>query len=117
MVTINSLQLLFGFRDLPVYVQYVEEYRHALGIFGAIIEVTIILFVFKKLIKLYYISPFRYIMMSSLVGIYSIPIVWRIRPKRANTSITSIIINCLMISMLSSALPVLVRTLGKEEDM
>jgi hypothetical protein len=53
MVTINSLQLLFGFRDLPVYVQYVEEYRHALGIFGAIIEVTIILFVFKKLIKLY----------------------------------------------------------------
>ena len=46
MVTINTLQLLFGFRDLPMYVQYVEEYRHILGIYGAVFEVVIMLLVF-----------------------------------------------------------------------
>ncbi|KAL7072745.1 hypothetical protein ACQ4LE_007919 [Meloidogyne hapla] len=96
MVIGNTLQLLFGFRHLPAYVQYVEEYRHTLGIFGAIIEVTIIL----------------YIMLSSLVGLYSIPFIKRIYPHKGKTSLTSIIINCMLISILSAALPILVRTLG-----
>nr|CAD2169109.1 unnamed protein product [Meloidogyne enterolobii] len=96
MVICNTLQLLFGFRHLPAYVQYVEEYRHTLGIFGAIIEVTIIL----------------YIMLSSLIGLYSIPFIKRIYPHRGKTSLTSIIINCMLISILSAALPILVRTLG-----
>lgn len=43
MVLINTLQLLFGFRALPVYAQYMEvNSRHTLGIFGAIVEVIII---------------------------------------------------------------------------
>lgn len=43
MVIINTLQLLFGFRALPAYVQYIEiNSRHTFGILGAVIEVIII---------------------------------------------------------------------------
>ncbi|KAL6725806.1 hypothetical protein Aduo_007834 [Ancylostoma duodenale] len=39
MVVINSLKLMFGFRSLPVYAQYMEVHtRHSLGIAGVIIE-------------------------------------------------------------------------------
>ncbi|PIO70628.1 hypothetical protein TELCIR_07506 [Teladorsagia circumcincta] len=39
MVVINSLKLVFGFRSLPVYAQYMEVHtRHSLGIAGVIIE-------------------------------------------------------------------------------
>uniref|UniRef100_A0A183BPM6 Protein LMBR1L n=1 Tax=Globodera pallida TaxID=36090 RepID=A0A183BPM6_GLOPA len=96
MVLLNTLQLLFGFRALPAYVQYMEQYRHTLGIFGALGEIAIIL----------------YIMMSSLVGVYSVPLIRRLQPRRGRTSMTAIIINCVIILVLSSALPVLVRTLG-----
>ncbi|VDK41806.1 unnamed protein product [Gongylonema pulchrum] len=43
MVLINTLQLLFGFRALPVYAQYIEvNSRHTFGIFGALVEAVII---------------------------------------------------------------------------
>ena len=54
----------------------------------------------------------RYIMTTSVVGLYSIPPFRAIRPKKNSTSLTAIIINCSMILMLSSALPVLANTLG-----
>lgn len=50
--------------------------------------------------------------MASLVGIYSVPLLRRMRPKRGNTTLTCIIMNCAVILLLSSALPVLARTLG-----
>ncbi|VDL79890.1 unnamed protein product [Nippostrongylus brasiliensis] len=44
MVVINSLKLLFGFRSLPVYAQYMEVHtRHSLGIVGVIVESIIIM--------------------------------------------------------------------------
>jgi hypothetical protein len=44
MVLINALQLLFGFRELPGYVQFVEVHsRHSFGVAGAIVENIIIL--------------------------------------------------------------------------
>jgi len=46
MVGINTLQLLFGYRSLPTYAQYIElGSRHTLGLFGAIVEIVIILYV------------------------------------------------------------------------
>jgi len=54
-------------------------------------------------------------MLSSLIGLYSIPFIKRIYPHRGKTSLTSIIINCMLISILSAALPILVRTLGKRK--
>lgn len=43
MVIINILQLLFGYRALPAYVQYINvNSRHIFGIFGAFVEIVII---------------------------------------------------------------------------
>jgi hypothetical protein len=97
MVLVNSLQLLFGYRALPAYVQYVElRSRHTFGFGGAIVETIIII----------------YIAISSLVGVYSIPFLSKHHPKKGSTSMTGIIGNCTLILLLSSALPVLARTLG-----
>ena len=57
-------------------------------------------------------SCFRYIMISSLVGIYSVPYVRLLRPKEKSTSMTAIIINCSVVLILSSAFPVLANILG-----
>lgn len=97
MVVINSLKLVFGFRSLPVYAQYMEVHtRHSLGIAGVIIESITIM----------------YVMATSLTGLYSMPFVRALRPQRARTSLTVIIINCSLVLVLSSALPVLANTLG-----
>lgn len=97
MVLINTLQLLFGFRALPVYAQYMEvNSRHTFGIFGAVVEVIII----------------WYVMVASMIGVYSVPFLRRIRPQLHRTSMTCVIANCTTVLVLSSALPVLARTLG-----
>ncbi|VDO44628.1 unnamed protein product [Brugia timori] len=89
MVLINTLQLLFGFRALPVYAQYMEvNSRHTLGIFGAVIEVY-----------------------NDCCNDW-IPLLRRIRPQLHKTSMTCVIANCTTVLVLSSALPVLARTLG-----
>ncbi|KAK6746432.1 hypothetical protein RB195_012498 [Necator americanus] len=97
MVVINSLKLMFGFRSLPVYAQYMEVHtRHSLGILGVVIESVTIM----------------YVMATSLTGLYSVPFIRALRPHRARTSLTVIIINCSLVLVLSSALPVLANTLG-----
>ncbi|CAI4227824.1 unnamed protein product [Auanema sp. JU1783] len=97
MVVINSLKLTFGYRSLPVYAQYMEVHtRHTLGVVGAAVEIVIIL----------------YIMATSLIGVYSMPFIRSLRPVNKGTSMTSIIMNCSVVLVLSSALPVLANTLG-----
>ncbi|KAL3102044.1 hypothetical protein niasHS_003453 [Heterodera schachtii] len=96
MVLLNTLQLFFGFKALPAYVQYMEQYRHTLGIFGALGEIAIIL----------------YIMLSSLVGLYSVPLIRRLQPRRGHTSMTAIITNCDFGCAFSLPLPKLFPFLG-----
>uniref|UniRef100_A0A914UKT0 Uncharacterized protein n=1 Tax=Plectus sambesii TaxID=2011161 RepID=A0A914UKT0_9BILA len=99
MVGINTLQLLFGYRSLPTYRQYIElgiGSQHTLGLFGAAIEITIIF----------------YVMLASLVGVYTMPVLRRMLPQYQKTSMTMVIGNCTAVLVLSSALPVLARTLG-----
>ncbi|KJH50999.1 LMBR1-like region [Dictyocaulus viviparus] len=97
MVIINSLKLIFGYRSLPVYAQYMEVHtRHSLGLVGVVVESIIII----------------YVMATSLIGFYCIPFVRALRPRRAHTSLTVIIINCSLVLILSSALPILANTLG-----
>lgn len=52
-------------------------------------------------------------MFSALFGVYSIPLLRRMRPVRRKTSMTCVIANCTTVLLLSSALPVLARTLGE----
>ncbi|CAD6185771.1 unnamed protein product [Caenorhabditis auriculariae] len=97
MVTINTLKLMFGFRSLPVYAQFIEvQTRHKYGLFGAFVEILIIL----------------YIIATSFIGLYSLPLMRRIRPRVGETSMTAVIINSSIVLVASSALPVIVNTLG-----
>lgn len=65
------------------------------GICGAIIEIAIIV----------------YILVASIAGLYSY--VPTLRPKKKDTDLTKVLANCAVFLILSSALPVLCRILGK----
>ncbi|XP_074624003.1 limb region 1 protein homolog isoform X2 [Acropora palmata] len=67
-----------------------------MGTFGALLE---IIFIF-------------YLMIASLVGLYSVPCFSRMRPVARETTTTTVIANCIVLLILSSALPALSRTLG-----
>ena len=51
-------------------------------------------------------------MLASIVGFYSLPFFRRLKPEIHDTPMTKIIGNCAVILIMSSALPVLSRTLG-----
>ncbi|XP_023583746.1 LOW QUALITY PROTEIN: limb region 1 protein homolog [Trichechus manatus latirostris] len=53
-----------------------------------------------------------YLMVSSVVGFYSLRVFGNFTPKKDDTTMTKIIGNCVSILVLSSALPVMSRTLG-----
>ncbi|ELW69798.1 Limb region 1 protein [Tupaia chinensis] len=53
-----------------------------------------------------------YLMVSSVVGFYSLRFFGSFTPKKDDTTMTKIIGNCVSILVLSSALPVMSRTLG-----
>ncbi|XP_030624695.1 limb region 1 homolog-like protein isoform X2 [Chanos chanos] len=53
-----------------------------------------------------------YLMVSSLVGFYSSPLFTSLLPRARDTTLTQIIVNCVCLLVLSSALPVFSRTLG-----
>ncbi|KAL7640943.1 UNVERIFIED_CONTAM: hypothetical protein RMT77_008080 [Armadillidium vulgare] len=105
-VVLNTLQLLVGIKALPLssapaILGEPQQGKRIvllsmLGPVGAIIEVLLIL----------------YLIAASLLGCYSLPFIRAIRPRRQETPMTHIIANCLVVLLLSSALPLLVRTLG-----
>ncbi|KAK3591220.1 hypothetical protein CHS0354_003851 [Potamilus streckersoni] len=99
MVTQNMFQLLVGIKALPVGAKETVlgiTSLSALGSIGAGLEIVLIL----------------YLMSASVVGFYSLPFFCQIRPKEHDTSMLKIIGNCVVLLILSSALPVLSRTLG-----
>ena len=53
-------------------------------------------------------------MLASIVGFYSLPFFRRLKPEIHDTPMTKIIGNCAVILIMSSALPVLSRTLGRD---
>jgi len=101
MVLKNILELLVGIKALPVTS---AAHRFTLGItslyklgyFGAVLEILLIFYLWH----------------TSLVGLYSLPFLQKIKPRLHNTSLTKVIINCALLLILSSALPVLARTIG-----
>ncbi|XP_037094682.1 uncharacterized protein LOC119114754 [Pollicipes pollicipes] len=53
-----------------------------------------------------------YFLLTSLVGFYSLPAFSRLRPAVADTPLPALIANCAVMLVISSALPLLIRTLG-----
>lgn len=71
--------------------------------------------------SLYHLGPFGaaleiamigYLVATSFVGVYSLPVLKVLRPRVGRTPFTHIVGNCALLLMLSSALPLLARVLG-----
>ncbi|XP_040579824.1 limb region 1 protein homolog isoform X2 [Lepeophtheirus salmonis] len=95
----NVGQIIAGFRSLPLGQNTVDlgmTSLSALGVLGVVIEVLQI----------------GYLFLTSLVGLYTIPLIRRIRPEIGKTSLTHLILNCGLCVVLSSALPLLCKILG-----
>ena len=96
----NTLQLLVGIKALPLSTR--EHFPlglsslSKLGIIGALIEVALIC----------------YLMAASTVGLYTLPFLSGMRPVVKKTPLTQLIVNCGLVLVLSSALPLLSRILG-----
>uniref|UniRef100_A0A6G1SM78 Protein LMBR1L n=1 Tax=Aceria tosichella TaxID=561515 RepID=A0A6G1SM78_9ACAR len=126
LVLINTIQLLAGFRSLPLSTalslaqqrnqatfesqddlsldQVIEQQKEANllmrekknGPIGAFLEIVMIL----------------YLWCASLCGLYNLPKLCHLRPYKHMCSFNQIIGNCAILCLLSSALPLLARTLG-----
>ncbi|KAH9514243.1 Limb region 1 -like protein [Bulinus truncatus] len=95
----NTFLLLVGTKALPRGASDAVlgiSSLSSLGPFGAALQIVVIL----------------YLMAASVVGFYSLPYLCNLQPKRADTSMVKIIVNCVVILLLSSALPILSKTLG-----
>ena len=99
MVVRNTLELLIGMKALPLSTRQFTlgiTSLSMLGPFGAALEIVLILYLF----------------VTSSIGLYTLPLLSRVRPRLKQTTLTHVIANCCMLLVLSSALPVLSRILG-----
>ncbi|CAG0883880.1 unnamed protein product [Cyprideis torosa] len=99
MVLGNTITLLIGVKALPKGSEQFTLGRsslHALGWFGAALEISIIVYLF----------------VTSLLGLYSLPGIKRIRPVRGQTPLTHLILQAGILLIISSALPLLSRIVG-----
>ncbi|XP_075231570.1 LMBR1-like protein lilipod [Lycorma delicatula] len=99
MVVRNTIELLIGIKALPLSTRQFTlgiSSLSKLGLIGASVEVMMIF----------------YLAITSCVGLYSLPLLRHVRPCTNKTPLDHIIINCKLLLILSSALPVLARILG-----
>ncbi|KAL2746170.1 protein Lilipod [Vespula maculifrons] len=95
----NTLELLIGIKALPLSTRQFTlgiSSLSKLGPIGATVEVSVIL----------------YLAATSAIGLYSLPGVRRVQPRFRSTPLTHLIANCVLLLVLSSALPLLSRILG-----
>ncbi|XP_023295079.1 protein Lilipod isoform X1 [Lucilia cuprina] len=99
LVVQNTLELLIGIKALPLSTRQFTlgiTSLSKLGPFGAGLEVCLIF----------------YLGATSAVGFYTMPFMRNVRPQRRKTSLSQLILNCALVLILSSALPLLSRIIG-----
>ncbi|KYB25110.1 Protein LMBR1L-like Protein [Tribolium castaneum] len=99
LVVQNTLSLLIGIKALPLSSKQFTlgvSSLSKLGPFGAALEIVLIL----------------YLIATSSIGLYTAPVMSRIRPRPRSTPFCLIIGNCAVVLILSSALPLLSKILG-----
>ncbi|XP_068152656.1 protein Lilipod [Drosophila tropicalis] len=95
----NTVELLIGIKALPLSTRQFTlgiSSLSKLGLFGASLEVCLIF----------------YLGATSVVGFYSMPFMRNVRPKRRQTSLPQLMLNCGFMLVLSSALPLLSCIIG-----
>lgn len=96
----NTIELLIGIKALPSSTRQFTlgiSSLSKLGPLGAGLEVIVIF----------------YLAATSTVGLYTMPFMQNVRPKKRRTSLTMLLVNCILVLLLSSALPLLTRILGE----
>lgn len=97
MVACNLLSLCLGLGADPPSLEALGQASVSyLGPLGALLQVTIIV----------------YVVCAGVVGLYSTPPLSHLLPTPGDTSMTKLIGNCILLLLLSSALPLLTKTLG-----
>ncbi|XP_061390441.1 protein Lilipod [Musca vetustissima] len=99
LVVQNTLELLIGIKALPLSTRQFTlgiSSLSKLGPIGAGLEVCLIF----------------YLGATSAVGFYTMPFMRNVRPQRRKTSLSQLILNCALVLILSSALPLLSRIIG-----
>ncbi|XP_020717547.1 protein Lilipod isoform X2 [Ceratitis capitata] len=99
LVVQNTLELLIGIKALPLSTRQFTlgiTSLSKLGPFGAGLEVCLIF----------------YLGATSAVGFYTMPFMRNVRPQKRKTSLAQLILNCALVLILSSALPLLSRIIG-----
>uniref|UniRef100_A0A1A9X1P2 Protein LMBR1L n=1 Tax=Glossina brevipalpis TaxID=37001 RepID=A0A1A9X1P2_9MUSC len=99
LVVQNTLELLIGIKALPLSTRQFTlgiTSLSKLGPLGAGLEVCLIF----------------YLGTTSAVGFYTMPFMRQVRPQRRKTSLSQLIVNCALLLILSSALPLLSRIIG-----
>ncbi|XP_067641684.1 protein Lilipod isoform X2 [Eurosta solidaginis] len=99
LVVQNTLELLIGIKALPLSTRQFTlgiTSLSKLGPFGAGLEVCLIF----------------YLGATSAVGFYTMPFMRHVRPQKRKTSLAQLILNCALVLILSSALPLLSRIIG-----
>lgn len=100
LVVQNTLSLLIGIKALPLSSKQFTlgvSSLSKLGPFGAALEIVLIL----------------YLIATSSIGLYTAPVMSRIRPRPKSTPFCLVIGNCAVVLVLSSALPLLAKILGE----
>ncbi|XP_059479719.1 protein Lilipod isoform X2 [Neocloeon triangulifer] len=96
----NAVQLVVGLKELPRSTREQVTLGLAslskLGMFGATLEIVLIV----------------YLVATSAVGLFTTSFMRRVRPVPSATPLSSIILHCALLLLLSSALPLLSRILG-----
>lgn len=95
----NTIELLIGIKALPLSTRQFTlgiSSLSKLGPIGAAVEVVVIL----------------YLAATSAIGLYALPGVKNVKPRVSSTPLTHLIANCVLLLVLSSALPLLSRILG-----
>lgn len=99
LVVQNTLELLIGIKALPLSTRQFTlgiSSLSKLGPIGAGLEVCLIL----------------YLGATSAVGFYTMPFMKNVRPQKRKTSLSQLIMNCALVLILTSALPLLSRIIG-----
>ncbi|XP_076455646.1 limb region 1 protein homolog [Babylonia areolata] len=95
----NTILVLIGLKALPTGAKDTVLGLSSLSTFGpvgAALEIVLIL----------------YLICTAVVGFFGLPYLCRLHPRRGDTSMVKIILNCSVLLVLSSALPIVSKMLG-----
>ncbi|KAK7092256.1 limb region 1 protein homolog [Littorina saxatilis] len=95
----NTILVLIGMKALPTVAKDTVLGLSSLSTFGPIgaaLEIVLIL----------------YLICTAVVGFFGLPYLCRLQPRRGDTSMVKIIMNCSVLLVLSSALPIVSKMLG-----